>query len=328
MAQIVLGLGTSHTPMLNCGPEDWPRYLELDTGRSLLDRDGRPTTYADLAAAAGSSMAGHLTPHRMAASHAAVTAAMDRLKETLRAGALDALIVVGDDQKELFHADNQPAILVYRGESIRNVPLRPRPSSPDWYQRASARYYEAEAPRDYPVHAALARHLTDALIDAEFDIASADRLQEGQGEGHAFGFVHLRLMQGLAVPVVPVFLNTYDPPNQPTPRRCYRLGQAIRAAVEAFPGTARVGIIASGGLSHFTIDETLDRAVINALREKDAAALMGLPRHKLNSGSSEIRNWICVAGALEHLALDWVEYVPGYRTPAGTGTGMCFAIWH
>ena len=27
------------------------------------------------------------------------------------------------------------------------------------------------------------------------------------------------------------------------------------------------------------------------------------------------------------LDLDWVDYFPGYRTPAGTGTGLCFARW-
>ena len=41
------------------------------------------------------------------------------------------------------------------------------------------------------------------------------------------------------VPVVPLFLNTYYPPNQPSPARCYALGQAIRQAVEAMPGSAR-----------------------------------------------------------------------------------------
>ena len=30
---------------------------------------------------------------------------------------------------------------------------------------------------------------------------------------------------------------------------------------------------------------------------------------------------------LEHLDMTWFEYVPGYRTPAGTGTGMSFATW-
>jgi len=32
------------------------------------------------------------------------------------------------------------------------------------------------------------------------------------------------------------------------------------------------------------------------------------------------------AGA-ERLDMNWFDYVPGYRTPAGTGTGMSFAAW-
>ena len=95
-------------------------------------------------------------------------------------------------------------------------------------------------------------------------------MPEGEGEGHAFGFVHQRIMKDVAIPVVPVFLNTYYPPNQPSPRRCYRLGQAIRAAVEAYPEKLRIGVVASGGLSHFTVDEALDGEIIRALREKDA----------------------------------------------------------
>jgi len=328
MAKLVLGIGTSHTPMLNAQLQDWPRFVERDRGRSHLDKEGRETTYDNLVARAGPQIAPYLTEERMAESHATATRCMADITSLLESSRLDALIVVGDDQKELYFENNQPSVLIYYGETIRNVPRRPGQPGGDWYLRAAARYYEENVPRDFPVDSRLARHLIEALIDADFDIATANALADGMGEGHAFGFVHKRLMNGLALPIVPVFLNTYYPPNQPTPRRCYRLGQAIRRAVDSFAGDARIGIIASGGLSHFTVDEELDGIVVKALREKDAASLQALPRNKLNSGSSEIRNWICVAGAVESLDLDWVVYRPGYRTPAGTGTGLCFAAWH
>ena len=333
MAEIVLGIGTSHTPMLNLAPEEWGRFAELDRVRPHFHKDGRPATYADLLALADPALEAELAPARFAAKHAAAMAALVRLAEVLRCAELDSLIVVGDDQNEVFHSANMPSVLIYHGETIANVPLRTRnpgpdwAKRPDWSKRAAARYYETAAPRHYPVDAALARHLIGALVEAEFDVAVADALPDGEGEGHALGFVHQRLMTGGVLPVVPVFLNTYYPPNQPTPRRCYRLGQAIRRAVEAYPGKARVGVVASGGLSHFTIDEALDRAIIAALRAKDAAALERLPVEQLKAGSSEIRNWICAAGAIEALSLRWVEYQPGYRTPAGTGTAMCFAHW-
>jgi 3-O-methylgallate 3,4-dioxygenase len=47
----------------------------------------------------------------------------------------------------------------------------------------------------------------------------------------------------------------------------------------------------------------------------------------LNSGTSEIRNWIATAGAVEHLDMKLIDYVPCYRSPAGTGCAMGFAEW-
>lgn len=325
MAEIVLGIGVSHTPMLNAPVEDWPRFIERDQIRDNRDKDGAPATYEDLLRDAGPHIADHIKPENMAARHAAAMDNLARIRGALADSALDCLIIVGDDQNELHSDQNMPCFLIYRGETIRNVPLNAPDST--WGSRMTAKYYETSSPREYPVDAKLANHLIDHLVDAEFDIACASSIEPGKGEGHAFGFVHNRLLNGVDLPVAPVFVNTFYPPNQPSPRRCYKLGQAISQAVASYPTNARVGVIASGGLSHFTVDEDLDRGVLRALQEKDAAALQSLPVRKLNGGSSEIRNWICAAGALEDLPLTWSDYQPGYRTPAGTGTGLGFAIW-
>src|ERR1044071_4615388 len=254
MARIVLGIGTAHTPMLNAPPTDWPRFIERDSKRTnLLDVEGRLTNYEQQLKHAPGDIDAQITPERMQARHAAVQGGIARLGEYLRDARLDALIVVGDDQEELYQHENMPGILIYYGETIRNVPLPP-PPEPTWGWRASARWFEEKVPRDYPVDTGLARHLIDALIDSEFDVAASNGVPEGMGEGHAIGFVHRRIMQDVAqdvVPIVPVCINTYYPPNQPTPRRCYKLGQAIRAAVESYPGDKRVGIIGSGGVCPF-----------------------------------------------------------------------------
>jgi 3-O-methylgallate 3,4-dioxygenase len=97
--------------------------------------------------------------------------------------------------------------------------------------------------------------------------------------------------------------------------------------VQSATGHERVGILASGGLSHFTVNETLDRHVLDACQRHDGEALASIPAEKLKSGSSEIRNWITVAGAAGHLANVWQEYIPCYRSAAGTGCGMGFALW-
>jgi 3-O-methylgallate 3,4-dioxygenase len=333
MASIVFGAATSHTPMLNSAAEEWPLFEEIDRKRAHLHKDGRPATYDDLLAVAPASLRAEIAPEKLAWRHGEAMAAVSRLRDELVGARLDAVIVVGDDQKEIYHDDVMPSVLVYRGETIPNVPNRTGAQSTDWgtrpawAMRASARYYEEKETRHYAVDASLANHLIGALVDREFDVASANALPEGEGEGHAFGFVHQRLLKDAPMPIVPVFLNTYYPPNQPSPRRCYKLGQAIREAIESYKDGMRVGVVASGGLSHFTVDEALDGEIIRAIREKDAGALRNLPRAQLNSGSSEIRNWICAAGALEHLDLRWANYYPGYRTPAGTGTGLGFAAW-
>jgi hypothetical protein len=329
MARIVLGLGSSHSPMLNMPPEDWPRYEERERGGRipLLDRQGRPIAFDALVAAAGPHIAAAIDLAERVRRHQRTEAAITRLGAVLERAELDALIVVGDDQMEMFSENNLPAMSIYHGAAIRSAPFHDDDARPDFLTRAYQRNCEPSGTRDYPVAEGLARHIVASLIDGEFDVGTARSLPPGMGEGHAFGFVHKRLMTGRVVPIVPVMLNTYYPPNQPTPRRCYRLGQAFAAAVASYHGDARVGIMASGGLSHFVIDEELDQRVIASLRTKDAAALQSLPRERLNAGSSEIRNWICVAAAVEHLALDWLDYVPCYRTPAGTGTAMCFASW-
>lgn len=326
MARIVLAIGTSHTPMLNTPAEEWPCFIDRDGVREFLDKEGEPASYQDLLTRVEPHVAAELTHERMAARHAAAQAGVAHLREAIGRAALDALIIVGDDQKELYQDDNMPGFVVYHGETIRNVPPG-RSSERDWARRANARYYEEKEPREYPVDSRLALHLIGALIDHDFEPVAASALPPGKGEGHAFGFVRKRLMENQTLPVVPVFINSYYPPNQPTPRRCYKLGQAIRDAVESYPGEARVGIVGSGGLSHFVVDEALDRGVLDAIAKKDGEALQALPRKKLNSGSSEIRMWICIAGAAEHLEPQWSSYVPGYRTPAGSGTGLGFALW-
>jgi len=71
----------------------------------------------------------------------------------------------------------------------------------------------------------------------------------------------------------------------------------------------------------------LDRNVLHALRNNDYQTLRSIPVKYLNAGSSEIRNWIAMAGAIEGLVIQWDEYQPLYRTEAGTGVGAAFAVW-
>jgi aromatic ring-opening dioxygenase catalytic subunit (LigB family) len=129
------------------------------------------------------------------------------------------------------------------------------------------------------------------------------------------------------LPFVPVFVNDYWSPNQVSPARCYAFGRALRHAIDTFPAELRVAVVATGGLSHFVTNEELDRHVLDALCAGDADALTALPAARLNSGNSEIRNWIALAAACEDKAVTPEAYIPVYRTAAGTGCGLAFATW-
>lgn len=329
MADIVLGVGSSHSPLLNSPAEDYPRHAEIDaSGRKLIDKTGTPRTYGELLERADPSIKDQIRPEILQERAARCTANIERLEREIASAKLDALIIIGDDQHEQFFEDNMPAILVYGGETIVNNPLNMPAEAPQWWRRARSQYHVSDEPREYPVDAALARHLINALMEDDFDVSFSRKLAKPHGEGHAFGFVHQRLMrEETIVPIVPVALNTYFAPNQPRPRRCYDLGRAIARAVRGYAGAGRVGILGSGGLSHFTVDEELDRMLLDAFRNKDADALRSLSPTRLNSGTSEVRNWITVAGACEHLETKWQDYVPCYRSAAGTGCGMGFALW-
>jgi Catalytic LigB subunit of aromatic ring-opening dioxygenase len=326
MARLVAAFGSSHSPALASPAEDMPGHARRDAQYAHhLDREGKRVTYEELLRRAPPGI--DVSENKISERVAACERHLDRLAGSIAEAQLDALIVVGDDQREQYFDDNMPTFLVYCGWTIRNSTLDLPAEAPEYWKRARSQYHEPDAPRDYPVARELGLHLIETLLDQGFDVSFSEKLSKPRGEGHAFGFVHRRLMGAKVAPVVPLVVNTYYPPNQPRPRRCFRLGCAVAAAVSRFPSGERVGIIASGGLSHFTIDEALDRRVLEACSTGDEEKLASIPLAKLNSGSSEIRNWIVVAGAAAGLRCEWQEYVPLYRTPAGTGCGMAFAVW-
>jgi hypothetical protein len=247
---------------------------------------------------------------------------MTKLAEVLEKVDPDVLIMVGDDQQELWRDDNMPAMSIYLGDDILLEARAAQAVTAD----ARLQGY-TETSKSLPVASGMSQHILEYLIEAEFDVANSRYLKDEQGISEAFGFVYNRIMTGKVLPTVPFWLNTYYPPSQPTPKRCYDLGRALKAAVEAWKGPERVAILASGGLSHFVVDEELDQEALKGMQEHDIVRLSGLPRARLESGNSEIRNWIAVAGASEHMDMTLVDYVPCYRSPAGTGCAMGFAYW-
>jgi hypothetical protein len=322
MAQIVFGCATSRSPLLSGSADVWAWLGERDTRSSRLRTpDGVPISYADLLARAPAHIAPHISPEVFATSNARVQSALSTVVKRLADARPDAIVFMGDDEEEYIHDDLRPALLIYRGASWRHQP--PPPDPRDRISVATS-WQWGRQPGTYPVASDLAGHVLRYLIEAEFDVGDSLTLE---AMPHGFGFLYERLLGHTVAPIVPIIINVHTPPAQPTPRRCYLLGRAIRDAVLAWRPAQRIAIIATGGLSVGVLEEALDRAVLDALQSHDLDALAGLPRGWIQGSTGEVLCWIAAAGALEHLSMDLIDYVPGYRSPAGTGTGLAFATW-
>ncbi|MFH5824633.1 hypothetical protein [Georgenia sp. AZ-5] len=330
MAEIVMAVGTSHSPLLAIAPETWPDRAKDDLRKTeLFLADGRVVSYDELNVEVGGRHADEATTEHFVEQAALAQAALDRLAAAIDEAELDALIVIGDDQQELFSDAHTPAIAVYNGDEIVTHPKNEvNPNLPAWYQEAN-RGYKMDTVHRYPGAPELANALIDGFIENGVDTAVASEVADPYtlGFGHAYGFVIDRLVGERQIPILPIMLNTYFPPNVPRPARCYDIGEIIARTIEALPTGQRVGVVASGGLTHFAVDEELDRKVLDALVAKDVDTLKALPHLGLRSGNSEILNWIMTAGAAKDLQADGYEYIPVRRTEAGTGIGMAFLIW-
>jgi 3-O-methylgallate 3,4-dioxygenase len=357
MATIVLGIGTSHTPLLSLPAELWPAYAEGDRRNPELvyPPNGWTLSYEEALDYVAPEVKGRYTgPEPFTEWAHRCQTSLDTLSCTLRQAKPDITIVVSDDQDEWFYEGNMPALSVFWADTAPIVPRAGGPWRDPEVKAAIAKGY-GDVAMDVPVPSTFGRYLIEYLIDHDFDVAHmryveeeyggrvARRYPKQQGEidavretpkhqqglPHGFAFIVKRLYCNEPGPILPVFQNTCYPPNRVTPRRCFQVGQAIAAAVKEWPGDDRVAIVASGGLSHFVVDEDLDRPLLDGLQRKDAEALKATPRHRLYSAASESMNWITLGGAMHDLPLqmELVDYVPVYRTPAATGGGWAFARW-
>lgn len=337
MAEIVLAIGTSHGPMLSTPPGDWSLRVQADRANPAHPFRGRVYGFDALVAlrAAENLAARHALDERVARA-TRCAAALDELARELEAAKPDVVVIVGNDQREVFGPAITPALWVFCGAAVFDEPVSPErlAKMPPGISISSQAIKPARH-AVYPVHVPLAQHLIAAFTERGHEVTCSSELpQRGEdgpsGMPHAFGFVYQRLMGGRPPPQVPVMLNTFYPPNQPRAARCVDLGLAMRDAIKAWPENMRVAVIASGGLSHFVIDEAFDQAFLDAAQNGDLAWLRAVDEDWLQSGTSEVKNWLPViaAASAESMVMRLVDYVPCYRSEAGTGNAMGFALWH
>ena len=137
MARLVAAFGSSHSIMLVSQREDWQHgFRAIDPKNPhYYDRQGNKTDYdAPARRRAARAARRMVTPERMGERYDAAQAAMDELRERIRAARLDVLLIVGDDQTELFRTTNNPAFAIYYGETIRNGAARAGSDGDNWVQ--------------------------------------------------------------------------------------------------------------------------------------------------------------------------------------------------
>lgn len=335
MAEIVLGMWTTHGPTLSTTPENWTVRVEADRKNRHPFRGGVYTFDELVAMRADEGLAAASSLEERRKRHAGCQVAMAEMADRFAAAKPDIAIIMGNDQRELFLEDITPAITLYTGETLWD-----QPASAEQAARMPPGIHEAEpghSPRErreYPAFAELATHIARSIVPEGFDIAISKRLPEPQGHWssgvpHSMGFIYRQIMRDRVIPHVPIFINTFFPPNQPTARRCFDLGRAVARALAKWPGNERVAVFGSGGMSHFTIDETFDRMFMDALARRDAEALCAIDENILQAGTSELKTWIAAAGLLFDTKLSGgvVGYEPCYRSEAGTGTANGFVAW-
>ncbi|MFO1310720.1 MAG: gallate dioxygenase [Burkholderiales bacterium] len=186
---------------------------------------------------------------------------------------------------------------------------------------------EGAGARDLPPvagHPGLAAHIGQSLMADEFDMSFFQHRALDHG---AFSPLSVLCPHEPAWPVkvVPLQMGVLQFPI-PKARRFYRLGQALRRAIESYPEDLRVAIVATGGLSHQVHGE---RAGFNNpawdarfldLFENDPGQLadMTIAEYAERGGleGAEVVMWLTMRGALPAKV---VCRHRGYYLPSMTG---------
>jgi gallate dioxygenase len=168
---------------------------------------------------------------------------------------------------------------------------------------------EGAGPRNLPPvkgHSGLAHHVATALVAEEFDLSFfQDRpLDHGCFSPLSMLWPHEPDWPGK---IVPLQVGVLQFPI-PSARRCYKLGQSLRRAIESYPEDLSVVVVGTGGLSHQVHGE---RAGFNntewdmkfmELIETDPVALTELTiadfAKRGGFESAEVIMWLIMRGAL------------------------------
>lgn len=204
----------------------------------------------------------------------------------------DIWIIVANDHVNQFFLHCTPPFTVHMGKAAAGS--------------FAGRRFRYEVPSGAALE--LIRHLQSEHFDPAFtSTAEID---------YAFG-IPLTFL-GVRRPVLPIYVNSYVPP-QPSIERCYAFGQAVARGLRHI-GVSAV-VVASGGMSHFpgtdryaAPDYAFDQALVERLQAGNLRALLALDDARLDAtGNVELRSWAIAGGMLGERPPDVCSIDPSWH---------------
>jgi protocatechuate 4,5-dioxygenase beta chain len=221
----------------------------------------------------------------------------------------DLMVVVYNDHMNRFFFDAYPSFALGAADS---------------YPQADEGWGQRDFP-DFPGHAAFSWHLAQSLVEDEFDPTICQEMSVDHG---ILSILPLLTETHWPAPIVPIAANVIQHPI-PTPRRFYRLGEAIRRAIASYPEDMRVLAVSTGGMSHQLhgprfgfLNPDWDNEFMDRL-EGDPISLTKLSHAQYmergGAESVEIVMWLAMRGALGEKVRRVHRH---YYAPMLTGYGL------
>lgn len=241
-----------------------------------------------------------------------LTQAFQELGRRLKKANPDILVVVSPDHWANFFLDNYPAVCIGVGETSEGPPEP---------------WMKGYPHRELRGHPGFASHLLKEALKQGFEPSQSHRLKLDHGSCIPLWRMELAKMPAL----VPLLVNSIEPP-MPSLTRCLEWGKLLRKAIGSFPGDLRIGVLATGGLSHSigektmgAIHEDFDRKTIKLFSASERSLVRYLEKElsSRGNGSEEVRNWLVAHGAARGKGFELVDYLPVPAVIVGCG----FASW-
>ncbi|MCG7601289.1 protocatechuate 3,4-dioxygenase [Halomonas sp. McH1-25] len=224
----------------------------------------------------------------------------------------DVVILVYNDHGTEFFLDRYPTFALGVADS---------------YKVADEGYGRRPLP-DFPGDAAFSEHLANHLVADEFDLTLCQEMALDHGFLTAMPLLWTHDEEQWPVKVVPLLVNVIQHPL-PSGKRCYKLGEAIRRAVEAYPEDLRVVVVGTGGLSHQLngerfghINEEWDRQWLQRI-QTEPQALASLSHKEVMTAAGaeggEVIMWFVMRGAMTERVNEVHRF---YYAPMTTGIGL------